>query len=78
MSTENLTTCWEKLDRLGAEVSKNLNLRKAFADDLLGRGGKLTTALNRHYRYQLEHDDHFDEWMTSLGRAREVALGKAA
>jgi len=50
----------------------------AFADDLLGRDGRLVSALNRHYRYQLEHDDHFDEWMTSLGRAREVALGKAA
>ncbi|OSQ48819.1 tyrosine phosphatase family protein [Thalassospira alkalitolerans] len=48
-----------------------------FADDLLGRGGKLNAALARHYRYQLDHDDHFDEWMTSLGRAREVALGKS-
>jgi hypothetical protein len=50
----------------------------AFADNLLGRDGKLTAALNRHYRYQLEHDDHFEEWMTSLGRAREVAFGRAA
>ena len=55
MSTENLTTCWEKLDRLGAEVSKNLNLRKAFADDPA-----------RFDRFHVTQDDLFVDYSKNL------------
>ena len=55
MSTENLTTCWEKLDRLGAEVSKNLNLRKAFADDPA-----------RFARFHVTQDDLFIDYSKNL------------
>lgn len=55
MSTENLTTCWEKLDRLGAEVSKNLNLRQAFADDPA-----------RFERFHVTQDDLFVDYSKNL------------
>lgn len=45
-----------------------------FADGLLGRDGRLVTALRRHYAHQLDRDPAFAEWMTSLGRAREVQM----
>jgi len=44
------------------------------ADDLLRRGGRLTKALGRHYHHQLRHDPTFFEWMTRLGRSRELEM----
>ena len=44
------------------------------ADDLLGRGGRLTAALCRHYAHQLRRDPHFREWMAGLGRRRELDM----
>ena len=55
MSTENMTTCWDKLDQLGAEVSKNLNLRKAFANDPA-----------RFDRFQVALDDPFVDYSKNL------------
>ena len=55
MSTENMTTCWDKLDQLGAEVSKNLNLRKAFANDPA-----------RFDRFQVALDDLFVDYSKNL------------
>jgi len=49
----------------------------AFADDMLGREGRLTAALHRHYAIQLERDDMFERWMTELERAREIEFGRA-
>ncbi|BDW88744.1 tyrosine phosphatase family protein [Thalassospira tepidiphila] len=48
----------------------------AFADELLGREGRLTAALHRHYAIQLERDAMFERWMTELERQREVGFGK--
>ncbi|MBX2831052.1 MAG: protein-tyrosine-phosphatase [Rhodospirillales bacterium] len=49
----------------------------AFADDLLGRKGRLTEALHRHYAAQLARDKMFEGWMTDLERQREVEFGRA-
>jgi predicted protein tyrosine phosphatase len=43
-------------------------------DELLSRGGDLTSALRRHYGRQLTAYDYFAEWMTRLGRSAEVDL----
>ena len=48
-----------------------------FADELLGREGRLTAALQRHYALQLERDAMFERWMTELERAREIEFGRA-
>ena len=48
-----------------------------FADELLGREGRLTAALQRHYALQLECDAMFERWMTELERAREIEFGRA-
>lgn len=48
----------------------------AYADELLGREGRLTAALYRHYAIQLERDATFENWMTGLERQREVGFGK--
>ncbi|MCG8510903.1 MAG: protein-tyrosine-phosphatase [Rhodospirillales bacterium] len=45
-----------------------------YADDLLGRGGRLMTALCEHYGHQLKRDPGFRDWMTQLGRGREVEM----
>lgn len=44
------------------------------ADEVLDRGGRLVAALRRHYGHQLDRDPAFAEWMTGLGRAREVKM----
>ncbi|MCC9623069.1 protein-tyrosine-phosphatase [Thalassospira sp. MA62] len=46
------------------------------ADDLLGLDGALVAGLHRHYAIQLERDPVFDQWMTGLDRAREVAIAR--
>lgn len=45
-----------------------------FADTQLGRGGRLTAALGRHYSHQLEAQPRYRQWMTDLGRGAEVAM----
>ena len=49
-----------------------------FADDLLGRNGAFMPALARHYAHQLQVQPQYEQWMSQLGRGREVAMGKAA
>lgn len=46
----------------------------AFADEQLGRGGRLTEALRRHYGHQLKVQPQYTDWMTRLGRGRELAM----
>jgi predicted protein tyrosine phosphatase len=53
------------------------SVRIGFADELLGREGRLTAALQRHYALQLERDAMFERWMTELERAREIEFGRA-
>jgi len=45
-----------------------------FADEQLGRGGRLTEALRRHYGRQLEVQPKYRMWMSDLGRGREVEM----
>jgi predicted protein tyrosine phosphatase len=52
------------------------NLRMvAFADDLLGRGGRLTAALGRHYARQLAARPDLAGPLRRAGRGREVDMG---
>jgi predicted protein tyrosine phosphatase len=44
----------------------------AFADELLGRGGKLLTAVRRLHGRQLAARPHLADTMRRLGRGREV------
>lgn len=46
----------------------------SFADEQLGRKGRLTEALRRHYARQLEVQPKYRTWMSELGRGREVEL----
>jgi predicted protein tyrosine phosphatase len=50
------------------------SLMVGYADDLLRRNGGLTEALRRHYGHQLRQDPMFFEWMTRLGRSRELEM----
>ena len=45
-----------------------------FADAQLGRGGRLTEALRRHYGHQLKVQPQYTDWMTRLGRGRELEM----
>ena len=45
-----------------------------FADDLLGRGGRLTSALARLYRRQLSRRPELADTMRRIGRGREVEM----
>jgi predicted protein tyrosine phosphatase len=49
----------------------------AFADELLGRGGRLTAAVSRIYAKRLESQPEFAELMRRGNRGREVELGFA-
>jgi predicted protein tyrosine phosphatase len=50
------------------------SLMIGFADDILGRDGRLSAALGRHYAHQIDHDPRFIDWMTRLERGRELAM----
>ncbi|WP_089174055.1 protein-tyrosine-phosphatase [Bosea sp. AS-1] len=45
-----------------------------FADAQLGRGGRLTEALGRHYGHQIAVQPKFRTWMNDLGRKRELEM----
>ena len=55
MATERLNECWENLKRIGAEVSSELNLRDAFAQDPA-----------RFSRYHTALDDLFVDYSKNL------------
>jgi predicted protein tyrosine phosphatase len=46
----------------------------AFADDLLGRGGRLTGALQRHYREQIRLKPDLAAMIERVGRGKEVRM----
>ena len=52
------------------------SLMVGYADEQLGRGGRLTAALRQHYGHRLRHEPEVAEWMTRLGRAREVEMAE--
>jgi predicted protein tyrosine phosphatase len=45
-----------------------------YADDLLGREGRLVMALRRHYNHQIKYDPNFVDWMRRHGRSRELEM----
>lgn len=45
-----------------------------FADEQLGRQGRLVAGLQRHYGHQLKAQPNFVDWMARLGRSREVEM----
>ena len=50
------------------------SLMIGMADDLLGRGGRLTEALRRHYREQIERRPDLAEMIERVGRSRELRM----
>lgn len=50
------------------------SLMVGFADEQLGRQGRLREALRRHYGHRITHDPSVGDWMTDLGRRREVEM----
>jgi len=50
------------------------SLMIGFADDLLGRGGRLKAALQRHYGRRLAARPELSDTMRGLNRAREVEM----
>lgn len=49
-----------------------------FADAQLGREGRLTQALRRHYGHQLAAQPRYRQWMADLGRQAEVEMAVQA
>ena len=45
-----------------------------FADEQLGRQGRLTEALGRHYGHQIAVQPKYRTWMNDLGRKRELEM----
>lgn len=54
------------------------SLMIAYADDILGRGGRLTAALGRVYARQLDRRPDIEEFMHAHGRSREIEMARAA
>lgn len=52
------------------------SLMIGFADDMLGREGRLVAALRRHYGHQVRARPQFREWMTQLRRTRELDMAE--
>jgi hypothetical protein len=49
----------------------------AFADEMLGRDGRLLQAVGRVYRRQLEALPHLAQFMRENGRSRELEMAAA-
>ena len=69
----------ERLTAIRPQSWPNLRMT-AFADEELGRGGRLTAAVSRLHARQMAAKPHLRQVMSDLGRAREVeaALATAA
>jgi len=52
------------------------SLMVGYADELLGREGRLVSALRRHYGVQVRERPQFLEWMPRLGRHRELDMAE--
>ncbi len=64
---------FERLAEIRPQAWPNLRMIE-FADDLLGRRGRLVEALARHYGRQVRRNPRFAEEMRRLGRAEEVEM----
>lgn len=65
---------FERLRTIRPQAWPN-SLMVGFADELLCRNGKLVEALQAHYSLQIAREPRFIEWMTRLGRQRELEMG---
>lgn len=54
------------------------SLMTGWIDEFLGRQGRLSAALRRHYAYQLRHDPELGRLLERVGRGPEVELGRQA
>lgn len=52
------------------------SLMVGYADELLGREGRLVSALRRHYGVQLRQQPQFSGWMRRLARDRELDMAE--
>lgn len=66
----------ERLHAIREKAWPNLRMI-GFADEQLGRGGRLVEAAARLYGRQLAVRPHLAEFMEKAGRAREVELGRS-
>ena len=64
---------FERLRQIRPQAWPNSRMVE-FADDLLGRNGRLMGALPKHYAHQLKVQPKYQEWMTTLGRTRELKM----
>ena len=71
---ENEDRLLDRLHEIRPQAWPNVRM-VAFADDLLGRGGRLTAALGRHYARQLAGRPDLAGPLRRAGRGREVDMG---
>ena len=64
---------YARLRRIRPQAWPNSRMIR-FADEKLGRNGKLSAALSRHYAHQLIQQPRFGVWMPVLGRQAEIDL----
>ncbi|NIA68237.1 protein-tyrosine-phosphatase [Pelagibius litoralis] len=64
---------FERLREIRPQAWPN-SVMVGYADELLGRAGRLSAALRRHYEHRVRHDPEVVDWMTRLGRRREVEM----
>ncbi|MGO4523513.1 tyrosine phosphatase family protein [Microvirga sp. 2MCAF35] len=70
---ESEDVLFERLAEIRPQAWPN-SLMVDFADDLLGRNGRLTDALRRHYGRQIQRMPNYVQLMHDLGRGREVEM----
>lgn len=68
---------FERLRKIRSKAWPN-SVMIAYADEKLGRGGKLVEALRRHYGHQLQQKPEYGQWMRELKRGREVEMALPA
>ena len=73
---ESEARLFERLRQIRPQAWPNSRMI-AFADEALGRKGGLSRELSRHYAWALERQPKFSEWMSHLGRGRELEMAAA-
>ena len=68
---------FERLRRIRPQAWPN-SVMIGYADQLLGRKGRLVDALRRHYGHQVKHRPDLARWMKQLARGREVKMATRA
>jgi predicted protein tyrosine phosphatase len=72
-ANEDEDRLFERLREIRPQAWPN-SLMIGYADDFLRRDGRLVAALGRHYGHQVRREPKFIDWMTRLGRRREVDM----